>query len=196
MKSKSLDGMVCSIARALETIGDRWAILILRDLSQGLRRYEDLRQSSGITNATLSDRLKHLEENDLIERHQYQSNPARYEYYLTRKGREIRLLTQALVQIGDKWAVAEDQCPPLRFVDRKTGRAVKLSPVDAETELYRVPGHPFTTALFVLTCAAIVASTIIAYPTNSVFGFIILAAGIPVYLYWSRKSRIAPTTSQ
>jgi DNA-binding HxlR family transcriptional regulator len=134
MKSKSFDGMVCSIARALETIGDRWAILILRDLSQGLSRYEDLRQSSGITNATLSDRLKHLEENDLIERHQYQSNPARYEYVLTRKGRDTRLLTQALVQIGDKWAVAEDQRPPLRFVDRKTGRAVKLALVDAETE--------------------------------------------------------------
>jgi DNA-binding HxlR family transcriptional regulator len=134
MKSKSFDGMVCSIARALETIGDRWAILILRDLSLGLSRYEDLRQSSGITNATLSDRLKHLEGNDLIERRQYQSNPARYEYFLTRKGKEIRLLTQALVQIGDKWAVAEDQRPPLRFVDRKTGRAVKLALVDAETE--------------------------------------------------------------
>ena len=88
MKSKSFDGMVCSIARALETIGDRWAILILRDLSMGLSRYEDLRQSSGITHATLSDRLKHLEENDLIERRQYQSNPERHEYVLTRKGRD------------------------------------------------------------------------------------------------------------
>jgi DNA-binding HxlR family transcriptional regulator len=134
MKSKSFDGMVCSIARALETIGDRWAILILRDLSLGLSRYEDLRQSSGITHATLSDRLKHLEENDLIERRQYQSNPERYEYVLTRKGRDTRLLTQALVQIGDKWAVAVDQRPPLKFVDRKTGRAVKLALVDAETE--------------------------------------------------------------
>src|SRR4029077_13259780 len=116
MKSKSFDGMVCSIARALETIGDRWAILILRDLSQGLSRYENLRQSSGITNATLSDRLKHLEENGLIERRQYQSNPARYEYVLTRKARDTRLLTRPLVQTGDKWVVAEDQRPPLRFV--------------------------------------------------------------------------------
>src|SRR5258705_13669919 len=87
MKSKSFDGMVCSIARTLEAIGDRWAILILRDLSLGLSRYEDLRQSSGITNATLSDRLRHLEENDLIERRQYQNNPERYEYVVTRRGR-------------------------------------------------------------------------------------------------------------
>ena len=53
--------------------------------------------------------------------------------------------------------------------------------------IYRVSGHPYTTALFVLSCAAIVASTICTYPANSVFGFVILLAGIPVYLYWSRK---------
>jgi len=134
MKSKSFDGMVCSIARTLEAIGDRWAVLILRDLSLGLSRYEDLRQSSGITNATLSDRLKHLEENNLIERRQYQTNPERYEYVLTRKGRDTMLLTQALVQIGDKWAMADGERPPLRFVDRKSGHAVKLALVDAETQ--------------------------------------------------------------
>jgi len=79
------------------------------------------------------------------------------------------------------------------FVFRRRDKTV---PADDEAKLYRVPGHPFTTALFVLTCASIVASTIITYPTNSVFGFVILAAGIPVYLYWSRKARTAPTTSQ
>ncbi len=75
-------------------------------------------------------------------------------------------------------------------------RREKAEAADAEAKLYRVPGHPYTTALFVLTCAAIVASTIITYPTNSVFGFVILAAGIPVYLYWRRKPRTAPSTSQ
>ena len=68
MRSKSFEGMACSIAGVLEAIGDRWAVLILRDLSLGLRRYEDLRRSTGVTNATLSDRLKHLEDNELIER--------------------------------------------------------------------------------------------------------------------------------
>ena len=47
MKSKSFEGMACSIAGVLEAIGDRWAVLILRDLSLGLRRYEDLRHSTG-----------------------------------------------------------------------------------------------------------------------------------------------------
>ena len=53
MKSKSFEGMVCSIAGVLEAVGDRWAVLILRDLSLGLSRYEDLRRSTDVTNATL-----------------------------------------------------------------------------------------------------------------------------------------------
>ena len=123
--------MACSIAGALEAIGDRWAVLILRDLMFGLSKYEDLRRSTGVTHATLSDRLRHLEENGLIGRRRYQANPERYEYVLTRKGRDTILLAQALLQIGDKWAVTEHG-PPVRFVDRKSGRAVKLALVDAE----------------------------------------------------------------
>ncbi len=133
MKSKSFDGMACSIAGVLEAIGDRWAVLILRDLSLGLSRYEDLRRSTGVTNATLSDRLKHLEDNELIERRQYQLNPERYEYALTPKGQDIILVIQALAQVGDKWAVSGNAGPPLKFVDRKTGHTVKLAMVDKET---------------------------------------------------------------
>jgi DNA-binding HxlR family transcriptional regulator len=132
MRSKSFEGMTCSVAGAVEAIGDRWAILILRDLMFGLSKYEDLRRSTGVTHATLSDRLKHLEDNQLIGRRRYQTNPERYEYVLTRKGRDTALLAQALLQIGDKWAVTGSQGPPVRFVDRKSGRAVKLALVDAE----------------------------------------------------------------
>jgi basic amino acid/polyamine antiporter, APA family len=58
--------------------------------------------------------------------------------------------------------------------------------------IYRAPGHPYTTALFVLTCVGIVASTIATYPENSGIGIGIMLTGIPVYLYWSRRSRGAP----
>ena len=133
MRSKSFEGMACSIAGVLEAIGDRWAVLILRDLSLGLAKYEDLRKSTDVTNATLSDRLKHLEDNELIERRLYQTNPERYEYFLTAKGRDIILVIQALAQVGDKWAVSGDAGSPLRFVDRKTGHHVKLAMVDRET---------------------------------------------------------------
>jgi DNA-binding HxlR family transcriptional regulator len=133
MRSKSFEGMACSIAGVLEAIGDRWAVLILRDLSLGLSKYDDLRRSTEVTNATLSDRLKHLEDHELIERRRYQTNPERYEYVLTAKGRDIILVIQALAQVGDKWAVSGDAGPPLRFVDRKTGHLVRLAMVDRET---------------------------------------------------------------
>ena len=126
MKSKSFDGMTCSIAGVLEAIGDRWAVLILRDLSLGLRRYEDLRHSTGVTNATLADRLKHLEDHGLIERRRYQTNPERYEYVLTAKGRDTILVMQALLQVGDKWAVSGNAGPPAqlrRSKDRAPGEA-------------------------------------------------------------------------
>jgi DNA-binding HxlR family transcriptional regulator len=105
-----------------------------------VRRYEGLRRSTDVTNATLSDRLRHLEDNGLIERRQYQSNPERYEYVLTQKGRDVILVIQALAQVGDKWAVAGDAGPPLKFVDRKTGHSVKLAMVDSETG-QRVRAH-------------------------------------------------------
>jgi APA family basic amino acid/polyamine antiporter len=56
--------------------------------------------------------------------------------------------------------------------------------------VFRTPGHPFTTAAFVLTCAGIVASTIAAYPANSAAGLLILLAGIPVYGYWRRRKSV------
>jgi len=133
MRSKGFEGMACSIAGVLEAIGDRWAVLILRDLSFGLGRYEDLRRSTDITNATLSDRLKHLEQNGLIERRLYQTNPDRHEYLLTRKGRDLMLVIHALAQVGDRWAVSGDAGPPVRFVNRKTGRPLKLELVDQKT---------------------------------------------------------------
>ena len=60
MRSKSFDGMVCSIAGVLDAIGDRWAMLILRDLGLGLRRYDDLRKSTGVTHATRSSPARAL----------------------------------------------------------------------------------------------------------------------------------------
>ena len=130
MRSKSFEGMTCSIAGVLDAVGDRWAMLILRDLSLGLSKYEELRKSTGVTHATLSDRLVHLEENQLIERRQYQTGPDRYEYALTRRGWDIVLVIQALAQVGDKWAIAGDGGPPLRFINKNSGRPVKVALVD------------------------------------------------------------------
>jgi DNA-binding HxlR family transcriptional regulator len=133
MRSKGFDGMVCSIAGVMAAIGDRWGLLILRDLVIGLSRYEDFRQSSGITNATLSDRLRHLEANGLIERRRYQVNPERFEYLLTQKGWQIAPVMPVFAQIGDRWNVSGVSAPPLKFVNRKTGADVRWAFIDQST---------------------------------------------------------------
>ncbi|ALS61825.1 winged helix-turn-helix transcriptional regulator [Pandoraea norimbergensis] len=133
MRSKGFDGMVCSIAGVMAALGDRWGVLILRDLVVGLRRYDELRQSSGITNATLSDRLKHLETNGLVERRRYQLNPERFEYLLTPSGREVAALMPVLAQIGDKLEVSGASAPPMTFVNRNTGAEVRWTFVDQAT---------------------------------------------------------------
>jgi DNA-binding HxlR family transcriptional regulator len=133
MRSKGFDGMVCSIAGVMAAIGDRWGLLILRDLVLGLSRYDDFRQSSGVTNATLSDRLKHLEANGLIERQRYQTNPERFEYFLTPKGWQIASVLPVLAQIGDRLDVSGTSASPMKFVNRKTGAEVTWSFIDKDT---------------------------------------------------------------
>jgi DNA-binding HxlR family transcriptional regulator len=133
MRSKGFDGMICSIAGVMGAIGDRWGLVILRDLVCGLSRYEDFRQSSGVTNATLSDRLKHLEANGLVERRRYQVNPERFEYVLTQKGWQIAPVMPVLAQIGDRLGVSGASEPPMTFVNRKTGAEVRWSFIDQDT---------------------------------------------------------------
>ena len=133
MKPKSFVGMRCSIAGALELIGDRWALLIIRDLSLGLSRYDDLRASTGIPAATLAARLKHLSASDIVERVRYQERPPRDEYRLTPKGRDLWKVSVALREWGDRWDASGFGQPAIEMVDRETGRPLSLALVDAET---------------------------------------------------------------
>lgn len=135
MKPKSFAGMRCSIAGALEAIGDRWAILVLRDLAFGLHRYDDLRASLGIPTTTLAARLKHLETHGLVERVRYQDRPPRDEYRLTEKGRGLWKVTTALREWGDRWDASGYGAPTVEVVDRRTGRELQLALVDPETGL-------------------------------------------------------------
>jgi DNA-binding HxlR family transcriptional regulator len=133
MKPKSFAGMRCSIAGALELIGDRWALLVIRDLYLGLRRYDDLRASTGIPPATLAARLKHLVASGIVERVSYQERPPRDEYRLTEKGRDLWKVSFALREWGDRWDASGFGAPPVQTFDRETGRPLSLALVDAET---------------------------------------------------------------
>jgi len=94
----------CPIARTLDIIGDRWSILILRDLVlDGPRKFGDLQEVlSGISPNTLSSRLKTLEEHGIVERRFYDQHPPRAEYVITARGRELRPLLKALKDWGDR----------------------------------------------------------------------------------------------
>jgi len=133
MRPKSFVGMRCSIAGALEQIGDRWTILVLRDLALGLRRYDELRSSTGIPTTTLATRLKRLEAHGLVERVRYQERPPRDEYRLTKKGRDFWKVTTALREWGDRWDATGYGAPTMRAVDRDSGHEVRLGFVDPRT---------------------------------------------------------------
>ena len=96
--------MRCPVARTLDLIGERWTILILRDLLlQGPRKFQEFEQSlKGISPNTLSTRLKKLEEHGLVERRFYVDHPPRAEYLLTDKGRTLGPALKALLEWGRK----------------------------------------------------------------------------------------------
>jgi DNA-binding HxlR family transcriptional regulator len=88
----------------LNVVGERWTILILRDLSWGRRRYADLLQSlNGIPTNLLSDRLKRLEDCGVVERTFYSDHPPRAKYRLTPKGKAFIPVLLALKEYGEKW---------------------------------------------------------------------------------------------
>jgi len=92
----------CPVARTLDLIGERWTLLILRDLLlQGPRRYQDFQESlAGVAPNTLSARLKELEASGLIARRLYNERPPRLEYYLTEKGRSLGPVMKSLREWG------------------------------------------------------------------------------------------------
>ena len=94
----------CPVARTIDIIGERWTILILRDLLlDGPRRFQDFEHSlAGISPNTLSARLKRLEEYGIVERRFYEQHPPRAEYVLTEKGNELRPVLRALLEWGKR----------------------------------------------------------------------------------------------
>jgi DNA-binding HxlR family transcriptional regulator len=97
-------GMKCPVARTLDIIGERWTVLILRDLfREGPRRFQDFQQSlAGISPNTLSARLKTLEEHAIVERRFFAEHPPRAEYLLTEKGRTLGPILKSLYEWGQK----------------------------------------------------------------------------------------------
>jgi DNA-binding HxlR family transcriptional regulator len=102
MLPRTYDAQNCSIARALEVLGDRWTLLIIRDAFLGLRRFDDFQRDLDIARNVLTDRLGRLVDEGILEKRRYQQRPERFEYRLTDKGRGLWPITMALMHWGDR----------------------------------------------------------------------------------------------
>jgi DNA-binding HxlR family transcriptional regulator len=127
----------CSVARALEVVGERWTILILRDAFRGVHRFDDFQRSLGVARNVLHTRLRRLVEEGLLERRRYQDHPPRHEYRLTDRGDDLWPVLLALMQWGDRHRSEGDPAP--RAVHRDCGGALTqrclCSACDAQVEV-------------------------------------------------------------
>jgi DNA-binding HxlR family transcriptional regulator len=143
MLKRDYEGQNCSIARTLEIVGERWTLLIVRDAFLGLRRFEEFQENLGIARNVLTDRLNRLVEEGILERVRYSERPERFEYRLTRKGRDLQVALAGLRQWGDAYA---SEKPPRLLRRKSDGKAVlaalvpKGSPVLRGDEVESVPG--------------------------------------------------------
>lgn len=122
----------CSVARALDLLGDGWTMLVLREAFYGVRRFDVLQHNLGIARNVLAARLERLVTEGVLHRVPYQDRPVRHEYRLTDKGRALFEVMMALVRFGDDWLSGTDG-PPILFRDRETGEVVRPRVVDERT---------------------------------------------------------------
>ena len=95
----------CSVAAALEILGERWSLLAVREIGYGVHRFSRIAAYTGASRDLLADRLRKLEAAGIVERRPYSEPPPRHEYHLTQAGRELFPVMLALREWGDKWAV-------------------------------------------------------------------------------------------
>src|SRR5919198_5313869 len=103
MLKRTYEGQNCSIARALELVGERWTLLIIRDAFLGLRRFDQFHESLGVARNVLTDRLNKLVDAGILERVRYSERPERFEYLLTSKGKDLYVAVIGLRQWGDTY---------------------------------------------------------------------------------------------
>jgi DNA-binding HxlR family transcriptional regulator len=117
MLRSDYDEQNCSIARALELVGERWSLLILREAFLGTRRFDEFQGRLGIARNVLQSRLERLTEGGIMRRVAYQERPVRYEYRLTHKGVDLWPAIVALMKWGDQYAAPDGPPTLLRHKD-------------------------------------------------------------------------------
>ena len=146
LKRDYLGQELCSVARTLEIVGDRWTWLIVRDAFLGLTKFAEFQASLGIAPNVLNERLNRLADEGIFERVLYSERPARHEYRLTEKGSDLFTALNALRQWGDEYVCVK----PMRLLRRKSDRTPVVAalvplgaPVLTNDEIELVPGPGF-----------------------------------------------------
>jgi DNA-binding HxlR family transcriptional regulator len=121
------DGQACSTARALEVLGDRWTLLVLREIFNGVRRFDDISDHIGVARDVLTKRLNTLIEAGVLTKQPYREpgKRTRYEYRLTAAGLDLRPVLLALMAWGDKHRSGGE--PPVTITHRECGAEVHLA---------------------------------------------------------------------
>jgi DNA-binding HxlR family transcriptional regulator len=146
MLKREYEDQNCSIASALEIVGERWTLLIVRDVFLGLHRFGQFQESLGIARNVLTDRLNWLVDEGILERVRYSDERERYDYRLTRKGRDLLLPLTALRQWGDRYLSEKPPTLLRRKTDHKpvvaalVPKGTDTVPVE-EIELVAGPGR-------------------------------------------------------
>jgi DNA-binding HxlR family transcriptional regulator len=120
MRWNDIDKQVCSVARALSVVGERWTMLIMRDAFLGTRRFDQFQSNLGITRHRLSERLGKLVEQGVLVKVPYNERPLRYEYRLTRKGLGLYPVLMSLSRWGDEW-MDKGEGAPLEYIHQSCG---------------------------------------------------------------------------
>ncbi len=115
----------CTIGRSMGILGEKWTFLMLREVFNGIRRFDDMRARTGINRQVLTDRLARLVDQDVLTKVPYQvpgSRP-RHEYRLTEKGFDLYRVLVAIADWGDRY-LADPEGPPIEFTHRECGARV------------------------------------------------------------------------
>lgn len=137
MLPRRYEDQVCSIARTLEVIGDRWTMLVIRDAFLGVRRFDDFQRGLGVARNVLSDRLTRLCDDGVLRRRRYQQRPDRFEYQLTEKGLDLWPVLVSLLSWGDRHHA--EHGPPRLILHRDCGGKITER---ATCSTCQLPLHP------------------------------------------------------
>ena len=122
MLGRTYEGQNCSVAKSLELIGERWTMLVVREVFLGNRRFDEMAARLGIARNVLTTRLQRLVEEGVLEKVRYQERPERFEYRLTEKGIDLWPVIVSLLQFGDRYYAPDG--PPLILTHKDCGGTV------------------------------------------------------------------------